>query len=310
VPITITVDDDKDWLRRNGEVKLKFQSRVAQIPLTALVYDSRIPPKRDTTTEQNLALHSFTLGEYQMAVSPDYCANLVRLGKEGRPSVFYDTFPEAKPFIWWDQHYSGVSPMIAGWGIWDWESALPKEEWLLSEVTQGPWIGYELRTVAKYTPKVKGIEFTVRYMMLPGAPLVHSEIRATNKSGAWKKVWLGFRGVSRVGGKTQSNIHTVTQGGRIRCCPTAEQTRIAATPEEGWIAFEESESGEVLGTISGAKKEPVLRATNLGEKAQQTMVRGWKKLKTGESGAVSCYYVLASTVEDVVLLKNLPARIE
>ena len=115
-----------------------------------------------------------------MAVSPDYCANLVRLGKEGKPSVFYDTFPEAKPFIWEDQHYSGVSPMIAGWSIWDWESALPKEKWLLSEVNQGPWIGYELRTVAKHAPKVKGIEFTVRHMMLPGVPIVHSEIKATN----------------------------------------------------------------------------------------------------------------------------------
>jgi len=310
VPITITVDDDKDWLRRNGEVELKFQSRIARIPLTALVYDSKVPTKRDTTTEQNRVLHSLTLGEYQMAVSPDYCANLVRLGKEGKPSVFYDTFPEAKPFMWWDQHYGGVSPMIAGWDIWDWESALPKEKWLLSEVTQGPWIGHELRTVAKHAPKVKDIEFTVRHMMLPGVPIVHSEIRATNRSGQWRKVWLGFRGIPRVGGKTQSNIHTVTQGGLVSYSPTADEARIAATPEEGWIAFEEPESGEVLGTISGAKKEPVLRAMNLGEKAQETMVQGWKKLKSGESGAVSCYYVLTSTVEDVVLLKNLPARIE
>ncbi len=310
VPVAITVDDDKEWLRRNGEVELKFQSRVARIPFTALVYDSKAPIKRDTTTEQNLVLHSLTLGEYEMAVSPDYCANLVRLGKTGKPSVFYDTFPEAKPFMWSDQHYSGVSPMIAGWTIWDWESALPKEKWLLSEVTQGPWIGYELRTVAKHAPKVKGIEFTVRHMMLPGAPIVHSEISATNRSGQWRKVWLGFRGISRIGGKTQSNIHAVTQGGRVSYCPTADAARIDATPEEGWIAFEEPESGEVLGTISGAKKEPTLRGMNMGEKAQETMVQGWKKLKTGESGTVSCYYVLASTVEDVVLLKNLPARIE
>ena len=245
-----------------------------------------------------------------MAVSPDYCANLVRFGKEGKSSVFYDTFPEAKPFMWSDQHYSGVSPMIAGWDIWDWESALPKEQWSLSEVTQGPWNGYELRTIAKHASKVKGIEFTVRHMMLPGVPVVHSEIRATNRSGQWKKVWLGFRGILRVGGKNQSNIHGITQGGWVSYCPTADAARISAIPEEGWIAFEEPESGEVLGTISGAKKESTLRAMNMGEKAQETMVQGWKELKTGESGAVSCYYILAPTVDDVILLKNLPARIE
>ena len=310
VPVTITVDDDKGWLRRNGEVELKFQSRIARIPFTALVYNSKVPTKRDTANEQNRVLHSFTLGEYQMAVSPDYCANLVRLGEAGKPSVFYDTFPEAKPFMWWDQHYSGVSPMIAGWNVWDWVSALPKEKWSVSEVTQGSWVGYELKTVAKHALKAKDIEFTVRHMMLPGVPIVHSEISATNTSGQWKKVWLGFQGISRVGGKTQSNIHAVTQGGRISYYPTADAARIDATPEEGWIAFEEPESGEVLGTISGAKKESTLRARNMGEKAQQTIVQGWKKLKSGESGSVSCYYILASTVEDVVLLKNLPDRIE
>ena len=309
-PVTITVDDDKDWLRRNGEVELKFQSRITRIPFTALVYDSKVPTKRDTTNEQNRVLCSLTLGEFQMAVSPDYCANLVRFGKEGKPSVFYDTFPEVKPFMWWDQYYGGVSPMIAGWNVWDWESALPKEKWSMSEVAQGSWVGYELKIVAKHALKAKDIEFTVRHMMLPGVPIVHSEISATNTSGQWKKVWLGFQGISRVGGKTQSNIHSVTQGGRISYYPTANATRIDATPEEGWIAFEEPDSGEVLGTISGAKKEPTLRARNMGEKAQQTVVQGWKKLKSGESGSVSCYYVLASTVEDVVLLKNLPARIE
>ena len=109
---------------------------------------------------------------------------------------------------------------------------------------------------------------------------------------------------------TQSNIHAVTRGGRTSYSPTADEARIVATPEDGWIAFEEPESGEVLGTISGAKEEPALRVKNMGEKAQQTKVRGWKKLKSGESGAISCYYVLASTVEDVALLRNLPARIE
>jgi hypothetical protein len=102
----------------------------------------------------------------------------------------------------------------------------------------------------------------------------------------------------------------VTQGGRVSYYPTADAARIAATPEEGWVAFEEPESGEVLGTISGAKKESTLTGMNMGENAQETMVQGWKKLKTGESGTVSCYYILASTVEDVILLKNLPARIE
>ena len=103
------------------------------MPLTAIIFDSEAEVARTVETIESLNLHSTVVSGIRMAVSPDYGASLVRFGPVDEPSIFYDTFPKADPLVWDDRHFSGVTPKLIGSMVWDWQTALPKEVWSVSE---------------------------------------------------------------------------------------------------------------------------------------------------------------------------------
>ena len=81
----------------------------------------------------------------------------------------FDTFPKVEPFIWWDKAYSGVTPYLIGFDIWNWESGLYEEHWTITEITSGSWVGYEAKATLQHSPGIKGLEATMRYLLLPGS---------------------------------------------------------------------------------------------------------------------------------------------
>ncbi len=310
LPLKITTKGEKSWFVRGGEVVLKFQARFVRESLEAVIYDSSITPERVNTVEEKSELMTTTIRDYSIAVSPQNVGGLVRYGKIGEPSMFFDTFPKVEPFIWWDKAFSGVTPYLIGFDIWNWESGLYEEHWTITEVTSGSWVGYEAKATLEHSPGIKGLEATMRYLLLPGTPLIRLEAQLKNSSGLWKLPFIGFRCIPTPGGDAQSKIHTIHGGQRILYEPTGNSADIWAQPEAGWGAYEGLISGKILGIVSTIKTRESLAIDTLSDKAHHLVFRTQPAIRSGATAEAVMYLFDAQSVEDVELLKNLPEKIE
>lgn len=308
-PLKITITDDSSWFRRNGEILVQFKTRNHRTALTAVVYDSALKVDRSKTKEENVTLHTISTGGYSIAACPEHAGTLVRFHKEGSPSVFYDTFPKVGPFIWWEKVYSGLSPIIAGMDVWDWESALHQESWTISNEKVGPWVGFKTTSVLQHSPGLKGVSVSFRYLILPGTPLMSVEFTTLNSSGQWKRPAVGYRGIPTPGGGVLNTIHTTRDNKRIVHEPTSQESELFAG-REGWGAYENATDGTVLGIISAYKWDNLLYLDTLGEKAQHFGLRERRALKPGESTSMTSYIMITHDVDTVEQLKDLPEVIE
>jgi hypothetical protein len=304
--MSVVVEEGTDWFLNEGEIKFIGTSRIHSVPLTAIVYDSSISEEKKSESYEEHELHTLTSGRSEISVSADYAGSLARFGPSGESSYFYDTFPKADSYVWWDKHYSGLMPIFWHVGVWDWESALHKEEWSLKETGQGAWQGYEVTSTLAHCPKLKGVEMRVRYLQLKDVPLVYAEIEASNKTSQWIEFYLGIRGSPRLNEKPQSWIHSVANGVEVAFQPTESEADVRVSPEAGWVAYEEPESGKVLGVISTSKASSTISADNLGAKAQMMWFRDKRILSPGGSTKMSCYLLAAPSVNSVRLARGLP----
>ncbi len=102
--LKVIVDEGADWFLSGGEIKFVGTARIHAVPLTAVVFDSRVSETKKTETIEDVELHTLASGRSEIAVSADYAGSLAKFGPTGENSLFYDTFPKAGPYVWWDKH--------------------------------------------------------------------------------------------------------------------------------------------------------------------------------------------------------------
>jgi RimJ/RimL family protein N-acetyltransferase len=303
--VNLHVNDSQNWFTRGGEITLQFTNRIAQFPLSAIIYDSTVKPIITEETQKGRTLHTLTMGDYILAVSPEYLASLVRFGHVGEKSVFYDTFPKSGPFMWWNNYFSGITPGMAGWDIWDWESSFQKEKWSLKKTKEGPWIGFEMFTLAQHSPGLRGIELCVRYLMLQNTPLVKITLDLSNKSRRRKKTRLYLRGVPRPDGAIQNRIHTIFNEQQICYEPREVEADLPCSPKHGWIAFENPSTGKLVGMISDERTRESIAAFNMGKNADMFFLHCIRSLKPSKTSKICCFIVLPDSLNDMTLLNKL-----
>ncbi len=308
IPLDVTVESDA-WFLEGGRIELRFPNRVASIPLTAVVFDSDLGVTREEQFIEDMVLRTTRVGEYEITASPDYCGNLVRYQHTTESGVLYDIFPEAKPFIWWDKFYSGLTPVLAGYRVWDWMSAVPKESWVITDVTVGPWVGYELTGVLKYCPRLHGMTHILRYLLLPGTPLVHVQVTAHNTSGLTRRFRFGIRGATEPQEAPLRTISLPLHIGRTKVDMTENELHLAPEPEEGWAAIHNAD-GRVLGVVTTCKSRRTLELFNMDGKTQTVSITDERVLAPDQQTSLSCYLVMVSDAEAVEVLKSLPGRVE
>jgi len=308
-PLKITTTDDTSWFRKNGEIVIRFESRNYRAKIDAVVYDSKLNVDRTKIVEEGVALHSLTSGEYTIAACPEQAGTLVKFHKDGESNVFFDTFPKVGPFIWWEKVYSGISPMIVGLEVWDWETALQKEQWTLMKKKVGSWVGFTMTSTLQHCPGLKGLTVSYRYLLLPGTPILSVEMEMQNTTQQWKRPMLGYRGIPTPGGTAVNRVHTERGGRRLVYEPTAQSVDIYAG-RDAWGAYESPADGTVLGIISAYKWDELVYVDTLGEKAQFFGVRERRALNAGESTSLNSYLVITDDVDTVEALKDLPEVVE
>ncbi|TFG13580.1 GNAT family N-acetyltransferase [Candidatus Thorarchaeota archaeon] len=307
VLLRLHASSDASWLREGGEITLRFQNRIARIPFAAIAYDSPQGVDVEIGQAQGKKLHQLLTKPLSIAVSPDYCGGLLRISKGSEESVLYDTFPKAKPFVWWARFHSGISPIIQAEGIWDWESALPKESWKATQIELSPWTGYEMTSSLKHCPGLKDFVWRLRYLVLPGTPLLHFSVKAENKSKKWARFTFGFRGALKQNGMPLSNVLTTFNGKEQLIEPTGQHLSVQSSAQEGWICI--PNSPQPIGLISTAKHRETLSFATLSDKAQMFDLSDERELYPGESTSLQGYIVLSSSCDEVKTLKNLSALI-
>jgi len=305
MPLKLKVSSDTGWLRDGGEITLRFQNRIARIPFVAIVHDSYPDIRIETRQVQGKRVHNLLTDRVNIAVSPDYCGGLVRVSREDNDNIFYDTFPKANPFVWWDHFHSGVSPIIAGEGIWDWETALPKESWKSSQVKISPWVGYEMATTLKHCPGLKGVFWRLRYLVLPGTPLVNLSVKVENRSKKWTRFTLGFRAALKQNGESLANFVTYCNRKKQLVEPTGEHLSVNSCAKEGWICC--LSEPQRIGFISTAKDRETLSLDTFSDKAQIFVLSDERELYPGENTILQGYIVLSPSCEEIEALKNLSA---
>jgi len=304
-PVTITAIKGGEWIRIGGEALFRFENRVARIPLVAILYDSTASVERSTEVVEGNTLYQLKTAGNGISVSPEYCASLVRLKLSDNDNVFQDLFPHADPFLWTDRHYSGLNPIIGRWGTWDWQSGLLLEKWSVSEAREGPWVGYEIKAILEHCPGLKGMQFSIKHMILKGTPIVRSDINARNGTSQSKRVTMGLQGIVRLKNHPQSVIYAVINNRRVAYEPSMYRTDVIPAPEEGWAVFKEPETGSVLGVVADCKTDEVLSLENVNENAQWVRLMALRELGPGDNASIGCYFITAKNVDDVVMMKNL-----
>ena len=308
-PLEIAASGDESWFRKNGEIEIRFKSRIFRKPLTAVVFNSSLKIDRTITEVENVHLHSLSAGGYSIAACPEHGGSLVRFGEESAPSVLYDTFPTVGPFVWWDRVYSGLHPLFVGWNVWDWETAIQKEKWDVSDEQVGAWVGFKAISTLQHSPGLKGVEVSLSYLLLPGTPLLRVTASLMNASKQWKRPLLGFRGIPMPGGDVCSIVHTEKERQRVIYEPHTKGVDMISG-RSGWGAYESPTDGTVLGIISAYKWDDQMYVDTLSEKAQIFGVRERRALKRDESSSITGYLVITKDVDTVELLKDLPEVIE
>jgi hypothetical protein len=307
--LEIDASSAKSWQLDGGEVHIKFESRIIRVPLAAVVYDSSLNPRQEEEVVEGFTVHKTTAGDYQMLVSAEHRAGMIRFNQINKESLFLDTFPKVEPFVWWDQFHSGISPFMLGYSSWDWEDAFAKEKWRLRQVTAGPWIGYATKMKSKHIPNAKGVQLEVRYLMLPGTPLANIQVKATNRAKVWRKVMFGIRGALRPDTKKQRIVHTHLDGAPTTYYSTGNGTNIFTSAVDSWGAIEGLSKDKILGVISSERTQPSLTLNIQSENKQTIGIRKWTTLQPGASDMINGYIVLADSKTQVVNLRGLPSRI-
>ncbi|TFG05208.1 GNAT family N-acetyltransferase [Candidatus Thorarchaeota archaeon] len=308
VPLTMRVTDES-WLQRDGTIELRFPNRVARLPLTVVAFDSQLEVVREQTVIEDVELRTVRAGQYELSASPDYCGNLVRYRHSTEVGMLYDTFPEVKPFIWWDSHYSGLTPVIAGYNVWDWESSIPKEAWSISDLAIGPWRGYELESVLQHCPRMCGMTFRFRYLLLSGTALVHIKVTAENTSRITRQFVLGVRGATAPLQAPFRSIRIPLPTGPTTVEMTENEVSVTAVPEEGWAAVINPD-GCVLGIVTTCKGQESLQIYNANGQTQFIGFKGRRTLLPRESTSLSGYLFMSSDPKSVERLKFLPKDVE
>ncbi len=302
--MTATIDD-KGWFLDNGEIVLEFPNRIERRPLSVVHHDSSATVERTVEKHGKFTLYTLQCGGYRLSVSPEHAGGLVAYGPVGAPSVFYDTFPELKPFAWFDIMHSGVVPYVAGHRIWDWESSLRKESWSLEEVDRGPFSGYRVSTVLQHVENAQGVSISYDYLLLRGTPLVNVTMTVENMSDRWKHFSAGLMGTPVAGMNEKDRFHFIRSGKRVLYETTPNSIIVVPDAAAGWFVFERP-NGEVFGMASTCKTRKTIMVIHMGEMGNRFILDDRFRLKSGQRETRSWWFLHGNDVEESIHIKDLP----
>ncbi len=302
-PVDITVKGEGGYFD-GGEIEVSLPSRQRRFRFTVVGGDSD-GVQRETTVAGEKRLFTVRAGGFEMGVSPDYAASMVRLGPVGGPNVFYDTFPEAKPFVWWERFFTGVRPSFRSRGVWDTEAGLGKERWSIREKNEGFWVGYEMQTRLQYTPKLEGLDVTVTYMLLAGTPIARANVSMRNPQAGEIETEINLKGVPGHEGMANRRIHAIVKGRELVFEGGDDEAVIRPDPCESWVAFVSPADEQVFGVIVRPSSRQVLTVNHVHEDARLFYISDTYRVIPGSTAETTAFFIIPRSISDIRTLRGL-----
>jgi hypothetical protein len=167
-------------LRLSGEYVMDFPLPVllkteGEAQITQQVLDGK-----EIFTVQNQAL--------QFHILKQQSGNLIRLQDHLTRTYLVDNFPKVIPHFFLPYHIGGLQPLIF---TTDAEQAFTQLESVQAEVaSDGHWRGVRVSWTMQHQPELKGQDFAIDYLVLPGSEIVRIVLRHHNPTPRHIR-WVG-----------------------------------------------------------------------------------------------------------------------
>lgn len=167
-------------LHYSGERELDFE-----IPVI-ITKDNKIEVKERKIEGENV-LHVDN-GEIQFDVMDGFAGNLIKLANSGGDTYLADTFPEPQPKSYFENHIGGLEPRLMT--PEDFYKFYEIEDVSSKEYSRGKWKGVQVDFDIEKLDSLRGQNFSIRYLTLPGTKLIKIEV--INENQKTKEVeWFG-----------------------------------------------------------------------------------------------------------------------
>ncbi len=304
-PISITAEPG-NWFRGGGRLDINLAGRIEHLPFAVIVYDSNVTPSLTESVQETSHLLTLQLGDYRIAASPEHAGSLVRYGRIDAPSLFLDTFPEIRPFIWWGQFLSGLFPDLRTFGQEESLGAILKENWTTRPINNGPWYGLESVVVIQHMANLRNITLRLRFLLLAGTPLLCAQAIVENTTPLPRECSFGFRACLRINERPQCITHTMRCGEPITLLPKESSSNAILFSK--WAVFEDPASRTYLGVVIPDISRSAMYLSDYGVNGVTTLFEKSKVLVDNESDVHTIYFALLNNVDDVKLLLGLNSK--
>jgi len=186
LPIKIKTKDKtrsdiaKIVLHYSGERELDFE-----IPVIITKGDKVKISKNTKEGEKVLHIDN---GKIQFDVMDGFGGNLIKLVNSNGDTYLADTFPEPQPKSYFENHIGGLQPRLMT--PEDFYSFYEIEDVSSKKYSRGKWKGVEIDFDIEKLDSLRGQNFSIRYLTLPGTKLI--KIKVVNDNPKVKEVnWFG-----------------------------------------------------------------------------------------------------------------------
>ncbi|MFP4051288.1 MAG: hypothetical protein ACLFVB_06060, partial [Thermoplasmata archaeon] len=186
LPIKIKTKDKtrsdiaKIVLHYSGERELDFE-----IPVIITKSDKVEISKNTKEGEKVLHIDN---GKIQFDVMDGFGGNLIKLVNSNGDTYLADTFPEPQPKSYFENHIGGLQPRLMT--PEDFYSFYEIEDVSSKKYSRGKWKGVEIDFDIEKLDSLRGQNFSIRYLTLPGTKLIKIEV--VNDNPKVKEVnWFG-----------------------------------------------------------------------------------------------------------------------
>ncbi|NWF95202.1 MAG: GNAT family N-acetyltransferase [Candidatus Thorarchaeota archaeon] len=175
-----------------GRVSFRVAPEVVEDIVIVQLADMRDKVTVKESTESGSRVFTVSNGALQFKVSPDFGGCLYSLKNASGTELLQSSFPTPtpKPGGFMENYFGGIQPILTddAQGEVFTRAETNKEEITVQPCRDGPWTGVEALWSGRIQKSMLGLEFTLRYLTLPGSPLLLVTFAAKNNTHAPRRV--------------------------------------------------------------------------------------------------------------------------
>ncbi len=297
----IRISSSKTKRILTGALKFDSLTRIYEFPLALGYYDS----SKDVIVRKDSAFNYLEVdnGFLKYRGSEQFRGQVFYLSVEGSENYLLTFFPEAKPFLWFNEFYGGIGSIIRPQHSLDMVE-YNKLKFQSFEVEYKLWKGIGFRSdIINYSPKIRGLQVSTKYLTLPDAPFLLVQQEITNHSGVNRNFFTQIEGTINTS-KSNKDRYYINSNNKIATYQLQQwesKIWIEKDPFTKWAAYYKKGNKFMLAAVLSSVKQGEsirLYAPNLSI-AYLNMNGDGLTIQPGETQIYSVLYLLTTKIEEI-----------